>query len=249
MGLIDRENVPEAILYGFLNMYQPEVGPRVNLDTVLLAGFAAPRPGERVIELGCAHGGITLIMAKRFPEATFVGVDIQEPLVDLARRNAQLNGLMGNTSFVVGDLRNFRRIWTHQSFDVLVVNPPYEDPGFGVRSDSEVNRTARQGECCTLDDVCAAAHFLLKNRGRLYMVMRALRLADTLVLLRKYRLEPRELRMVYPLPSKSASVFLLEARRNGGPAVTVLPPLYVYDDEGNYTPELMSFYAPEAPRR
>jgi tRNA1Val (adenine37-N6)-methyltransferase len=238
----------DDILYGFLHMIQPQIGPRVNMDTVLLAGFARPQAGERVIELGCAHGGITLILAKRFPDASFEGLDIQPGLIEMARENARINSLTENTVFRTGDLREIRRLYTHQTFDAVVVNPPYEDPGFGVSSRSAVNRSARQGETCTLEDVCAACHFLLKNRGRLYMVMRALRLADTMSMLKKYHLEPRTVRMVHPAPGRNAMVFLTEARRSGGPAATVLPPLYIYDSEGRYTPELMSYYNPEPPR-
>ncbi len=238
----------EKILYGFLNMVQPETGPRINMDTVLLAGFTRLREGERVMELGCAHGGISLILAKRYRGAIFEGLDIQPELVSLARENARINGLTANTSFRTGDLREIRALYPHQTFDAVVVNPPYEDPGSGMPSPSPLSRTARQGEMCTLEDVCAAARYLLKNRGRLYMVMRARRLADTLALLKKYSVEPRELMMVHPVPEKNASVFLLEARRAGGPAMTVLPPLYIYDSGGEYTPELMKYYAPEPPR-
>lgn len=249
MGLIDG-NAPlrcDDILYGFLKMLQPSEGPRINMDTVLLAGYARPRTGERVMELGCAHGGITLILAKRFHHVIFEGLDLQPSLIQLARENALRNGLNDRVGFTCGDLRNIRKLYSHQSFDALVVNPPYEDPGFGVSSRYAVNRSARQGETCTLEDVCLAARFLLKNGGRLYMVMRALRLADTLALLKKHRLEPRRLRMVHPLPGKNASVFLTEARRSGGAALTVEPPLFIDDGRGNFTPELMEFYGPEPP--
>ena len=247
MGVNGQNAAGEAILYGFLNMIQPEDGPRVNMDTVLLAGFASLKAGERAIELGCAHGAVTLILAKRYRDAFVEGLDVQPHLIELARENTARNGLTANTSFRAADLRDVRRVFPHQSFDAVVVNPPYEDPGFGRRSDSETSRVARQGELCTLDDVCTASAFLLKNRGRLYMVMRALRLADTLAALRSHRIEPRVVCMVHPTPAKDASVFLLEARRNGGPAMTVLPPLYVYDGRGEYTPELMGFYVPEPP--
>ena len=196
MGVSGPDVKGEAILYGFLDMIQPENGPRVNMDTVLLAGFAGLKNGERAIELGCAHGAVSLILAKRFGGAFVEGLDVQPHLVELARENAGRNGLTENTAFRTGDLRDVRRLYRHQSFDAVVVNPPYEDPGFGRRSESEVNRVARQGELCTLDDVCAAAAFLLKNKGRLFMVMRALRLADTLAALRSHKIEPRFARLL-----------------------------------------------------
>ena len=248
MGVTVRSEAGEAILYGFLNMLQPQDGPRVNMDTVLLAGFAALKSGERAIELGCAHGAVTLILAKRYRDASIEGLDVQPQLIQLARENAERNGLTGNTGFRTGDLRCVRTLYPHQSFDALVVNPPYEDPGFGRRSESESSRVARQGELCTLDDVCAAAKFLLRNKGRLYMVMRALRLAETMAALSAHGLAPRTLLMVHPTPAKKASVFLVEARRNGGHALTVLPPLYIYDERGEYTDGLMRYYRPEPPQ-
>lgn len=246
MGL---ERDAEDILYGFLRMVQPQDGPRVNMDTVLLAGFACLKSGERAIELGCAHGAVSLILAKRHPGAFVEGLDVQERLIELAHDNAHRNGLTENTAFRTADLRRVRTLYPHQSFDAVAVNPPYEDPGSGRRSESESSRVARQGELCTLDDVCAASAYLLKNRGRLYMVMRAVRLADTLSLLRRHSIEPRVLRLVHTKPGRNASVFLLEARRAGGPALTVLPPLFICDDDGAYTPELLRYYAPEPPRR
>ncbi len=243
-----RDERGEDILYGFLNMLQPENGPRVNMDTVLLAGFARLKDGERAVELGCAHGAVSLILAKRRPRAQIEGLDIDPELVGLARVNARRNGLDGNAVFIAGDLRDARELYPHQSFDALVVNPPYEDPGFGRRSESAARRVARQGERCTLRDVCAAARYLLKNKGRLYMVMRALRLAETMSVLQAHGLAPRELMIVYPAPGKNASVFLVEARRGGGPALTVLPPLYVYDAQGEYADELLRYYRPDPPR-
>lgn len=233
----------EAILYGFLTMRQPHGGPKVNMDTVLLAGFVRLKRGEQLLELGCAHGAVSLILAKRNPENFITGLDIQPPLVAMAHENAVKNGLEDRVRFMSGDLKDHRRLFSHQSFDVIAVNPPYEDPGCGVKSSDTSRRVARQGEECTLADVCEAAHFLLRNRGRLYMVMRAVRLAETMELLRRNKLEPRALRMVHSAPSRGASVFLVEARRSGGGGVQILPPLYVYDERGEYTEELKSFYA------
>lgn len=238
------ENISE-IMHGFLNMEQPAVGPRVNMDTILLAGFSRIKKNEKVLELGCAHGAVSLIMAKRTPQASFRGIDIQLSLIEMARRNAELNGLVQNTAFDVCDLRKIKNTFLHQSLDVVTVNPPYEDPGCGRKSHIETNRIARQGEFCTFEDVCRASHFVLKSGGRLYMVMRALRMAETFETLRRHHLEPRTLRTVHSTQKHNAAIFLLEARRDGGAALTVQPPLIVYDGAHEYTGELKKFYEPE----
>ncbi len=238
----------EDLLRGLLKIRQPLKGPRVNVDTILLAGFTVLRPGERALELGCAHGGVALILARRYAENPITGLELQPELVQLAQINAKENGLEGNFRPLWGDLRDHRRLFRPQSFQVVTVNPPYEDPGQGQRSPLEASRLARQGEGCTLAQVCDAARFLLANKGRLYMVMRARRLAELLELLRQRRLEPKRLLTVHSRQDQEASVFLLEAVRAGGVGLQVLPPLILYGPGGAYSPQLEHFYREEPPR-
>lgn len=81
------------LLRGALKIYQPDEreGLRVNVDTILLAHFTHPKRGEKILEIGCAHGAVSLILAKR--GFSVQGVDIQPHLIELAKRNAALNGL------------------------------------------------------------------------------------------------------------------------------------------------------------
>ena len=101
----------EDLLYGVLKIKQPDenMGPRVNLDTILLAHFTKPRRRERILELGCAHGAVSLILAKR--GYCIEGADIQPHLVDMAKENALLNSLEDKTEFFVRDLRNYKKYW------------------------------------------------------------------------------------------------------------------------------------------
>lgn len=234
------------LLRGQLKLEQPDVGPRVNMDTVLLAGFARLRRDEAVCELGCAHGALSLIMAWRHESCRFTGLDLQEPLIELARRNATLNGLDERLRFLSGDLCNVS-VLPLQSFDVVVANPPYEEAGQGMACRSETDRLARQGEGCSLAQVIQAASRLLRGRGRFYLVMRSRRLVDTLDLLRRHDLEACCVRFVHSKAERNASVFLLEARRLGGVSMKVLPPLVMYHHDGTYTPEFEAFYGRERP--
>ena len=99
-----------SLINGALRLVQPDEksGLRVNVDTILLAHFARPKAGERILEIGCAHGAISLILAKRgtllSPRGFDVtGVDIRPDLVELARANAESNGL--KAEFVAADVR------------------------------------------------------------------------------------------------------------------------------------------------
>jgi tRNA1Val (adenine37-N6)-methyltransferase len=126
------------------------------------------------------------------------------------------------------------------------VNPPYEEEGRGRKSPSETASIARQSARCGLSDVVAAARWLLKAKGRFFAVFRAGRLAEFLALMTGGGIEPKRLRLVYPREgAERANLFLVEGLKGGGPALTVEPPLFVYDGAGRYTPDLLKAYGPE----
>lgn len=228
------------LLGGALKMIQPEAGEglRVNVDTILLAHFARPKRGEKILEIGCAHGAVSLILAKRGFSVT--GVDIQPYLVALAEKNAALNGL--TAEFRVADIREYKRIAPSQSFDRIVVNPPYDEAERSRPSPKEAVSAAMHGSCCRLEDIVAAAHYLLKNRGRLDLVMRGDRAGELFALLDRYKTPPKQMRCVHPRPGERASVTLVEAMRSGRHGLIIEPPLFITDDSGQETPALKEAY-------
>ena len=238
------ESEPTDILYGEIKLHQPPEGrgPRVSVDTVLLAHFARVKGHARVMELGCAHGAVSLIMARRAPSAVFDGIDITPSLVELALRNAGLHGLEERVSFSVSDLREHRRDFAAESYDSVVMNPPYDEPGSSRPSPDAGMAAAMHGEQCSLDDVAACAKYLLKNGGKFFLVMRAKRLGELFCLLDKHNVKPKRMRAVHPKPDRAASVVLVEACRASGNGIAVEPPLFIYGEDGNYTDALLAAY-------
>ena len=232
----------DAILHGMLMIEQPEEGPRVSVDSVLLASFVKARRKEKIIELGSAHGAVSLLLAKRFPHVTVEGLEIQAELAALAERNAVENGLQERVAFKEGDLRKVREIYPAQSFGIVVVNPPYGEANHGRPSPLESEAAARHGTLCTLEDVIKASRYLLANKGKLFMVFRAGRITELLSLLSRERIEPKRVRPVYPAPSREASVVLVQAARSAGKGATLEPPLFIQDEKGEYTGDLLAAY-------
>ena len=63
-----------------------------------------PRPGDRVIDLGCGFGDTTQRLAELVgPEGAAFGVDVSEPFIELARREAE--GGPANVSFAVANVQ------------------------------------------------------------------------------------------------------------------------------------------------
>ena len=240
MGLMTEDR--EDLLRGILKIKQPgeKEGPRVNLDTILLAHYTRPKKQEKILEIGCAHGAVSLILAKR--GHSIEGVDIQPHLVEMAAENASANGLGEMTRFYAGDIRQHRSIWKAQSFDRIVVNPPYFGPGSGCRSPSEAIATAMNGSECTLDDMVTACRYLLKNRGYLDIVIHAGRVGELFALLDKNNIAPKRIKAVHPRPGAEASVVLIEAIRASRHGLRVEDPLFVLDEEGKETQQLKEAY-------
>lgn len=233
------ENCHE-LLDGALKLIQPEEGGglRVNVDTILLAHFVKPRAGEKILEIGCAHGAISLILARRgFSPA---GIDIQPRLIELARKNAELNGLTAD--FSVADIREYKKLAPPQSFDRIVVNPPYDEAWSSRPSPREERSAAMHGSSCTLKDIIAASHYLLKNRGRLDLIMRGDRIGELFALLDGHKTPPKRMRCVHPRPGEKASVALIEAMRSGRHGLIIETPLFITDAAGKETPELKEAY-------
>ena len=77
------------------------VSPEAVVDRMLY--LAAPKAGERLIDLGSGDGRIVIEAAKRFGARGF-GVDIDPRLVNLARERAKQAGVEALASFEVRDL-------------------------------------------------------------------------------------------------------------------------------------------------
>ena len=84
-----------------------------------------PHPSSPfIIDVGTGTGAIILSLAKEFAgEAVFLGTDVSEDAIALARANAARCGLAEKVKFAVADgLDDFDE---PQSVDVIVSNPPY----------------------------------------------------------------------------------------------------------------------------
>lgn len=77
-----------------------------------------------VVDVGTGTGAIILSLAKEYSrEAVFLGTDISESAIALARENAVRTGLAARVKFVVTDgLDDFDE---PESVDIIVSNPPY----------------------------------------------------------------------------------------------------------------------------
>lgn len=212
------------------------------MDAVLLSGFAKAKAGEKVLDLGTGTGIIPILMEAKTDAADFTALEIQEESADMARRSVELNDLTDSISIVKGDIREAASIFGAASFDAVTCNPPYMTDQHGLKNPELPKAIARHEILCSFEDVARETAKLLKPGGRFYLVHRPFRLAELIMTLGKYKLEPKRMQLVYPYVDREPNMVLLEACRGGRPRMTVEKPLIVYREPGVYTDEIYDIY-------
>ena len=212
------------------------------MDAVLLSGFARVKDGARVLDLGTGTGIIPILLEAKTGASHLTGLEIQDDSADMARRSVHLNGLDEKIDIVTGDIKEAGSLFDAASFDVVTCNPPYMTDKHGLTNPNDAKAIARHEILCTLEDVIAQTAKLLKPGGNFYMVHRPFRLAEIMVLLHTYKLEPKRMQLVYPYVDKEPNMVLIEANRGGKPRLTVERPLIVQREPNVYMPEIYDIY-------
>ncbi len=241
-GLLkEKERLDELQRNGYCIIQNPEKFC-FGMDAVLLSGFAKAKQGDRVLDLGTGTGIIPILMEAKTQAEHLTGLEIQEESADMARRSVALNGLEKKINIIQGDIKEAGQIFGGASFDVVTCNPPYMIGKHGLTNPDAPKAIARHEILCTLEDVISQTAKILRPGGNFYMVHRPFRLAEIIVLLVKYKMEPKRMRFVHPFADKEPNMVLIEANRGGRARMTVEKPLIVYREQGVYTDEIYEVY-------
>ena len=235
------EGIDDLQLKG-LKLIQKQQGFRFGVDAVLLSDFANIKNKHRVVDLCTGTGIIPFLAYGKYNPKEVIGLEIQDDMVEMANRSSELNDITDIVKFVHGDLKDKKLIDSLGKFDVVTVNPPYKLNNAGIVNPNDKLAIARHEVMCTLEDVIIASRRLLKDNGRMFIVHRPERLADIFGLMRKYKIEPKRVRMVQPNTKKAPNIVLVEGQRDGGAFLKWEETLYVYDDNGNYSEEINRIY-------
>ena len=233
----DDDLTDDKFLCGRLRLLQPRKGYRAATDPVLLAAACPAVAGESVLDLGCGAGAAALCLGLRVPGLQLSGLELQPGYADLARRNAERNGIA--LSVHEGDLAHMPAA-LRRDFDHVIANPPYYAP-LGSPSPLAVRAMAMQVDTPLRDWVAAAAR-RLRPGGWLTLICGADGLPEVLG-----ALAPKlGSAAVLPLAAREvrpALRVIVQARKGGKAAFRLLAPLVIHQgaahdgDRESYTPE------------
>ncbi len=214
-----------------------------SLDAVLLADFAmVPRKKKATIVDFCSGNGAVAFLLTGKTKNPIIGVEIQDRLIDMARRTVELNQLNETVSFIQADINEITEHIKPDSVDVITCNPPYfRDVPSSTKNKLTEYTIARHEVLLNLPQLMLQTSRLLKMNGKAYFVHRPDRLLDMLDTMRDNRLAPKKIQFVYPREGKEANMILIEGIKDGKEdGLRVLPPLYVHDDSGEYSKEVQA---------
>ena len=234
----------DSFFNGKIRVMQNRRGYRFSIDAVLLAYHAAPRAQEKVLDLGTGCGIISLIMASRYAGLEIYAVEVQTELADLADTNVHQNRLQDRIVVLCTDMKLLTLKMTSGPFDLIVSNPPYHRPGSGRINPDAQRAVARHEIKASLVDVLQTTRRMLRTAGRFVTIYTAERTTDILSQMRNENIEPKLLRMIHSNRDADAGLILIEGLKGGRPGLKVAPPLFVYDEKGDYTAEVQQMFEP-----
>ena len=150
IGAVVSADSIEGMFEACLDRYSHQLGSDGNYYTPrsicrLMAGVAAPRPGERVLDPACGSGGL-LVEAARFVRSRAAGLgglqlhgrDVDAEVREVAAMNLALNSLDGDLG--VGPVDSLLTGVIGLGCDVVLANPPFNMADWGYEELSNDSR-------------------------------------------------------------------------------------------------------------
>lgn len=242
MKLEENERIDD-LQYKGLKIIQNINGFCFGVDSVLLANFAKKiKKNSIVVDIGTGTGIIGLLLCKKTELKKIYGIEIQEDVAKMAKKSVELNKLQEKMEILNCNINNIFEILQPNTIDCIVTNPPYKKIGTGAKSEDEKQMISRHEVKCTLEDVIEKSSKLLNDKGEFYMVHRAERLVDIMCLMRKYRVEPKNIRFVHSKLGEKPKLILIKGIKFANEFLKVEEPLVIFNEDGSYTDEILKIY-------
>lgn len=239
--ILEDERLDDLQCKGYQLIQKPK-GFCFGVDAVLLSDYAKVKKGQRVLDLCTGSGVIPILLAAKTEGDAFCGLELQPKYADMAGRSVLWNHLEDKVNIICGDVKDIKKLFSPASFPVVTVNPPYMTENHGLTNLYEPKTIARHEVALSLEDVVAAASYVLPESGNFFMIHKPFRLAEIFRVMKEYRIEPKRIRFVHPYVEKEPTMVLIEGLKGGRERVIIEPPLIMYREQNIYSDEIYRIY-------
>ncbi len=239
----EKKIINDLVYFDNLKIVQNKEYFNFSLDSVLLPNFCCLNKSiKKIIDLCTGNAPIPLILST-MTDAEIIGVEIQKNIYDLAIMSVKINNLDKKIKIINEDVRKIDSYFETDTFDLITCNPPYFRLNEkSILNDNSVKSIARHEININLNDIMKISKKLLKNNGSLCLVHRTDRLIEIIDSMKKNNIEPKRIRFIYPKVGKESNLVLIDGHKNGKPGLKILDPLYVHNDDGSYTEEVLKMF-------
>ena len=236
----ENEKLEDLQLSG-LKIIQKDNGFKFGIDAVLLSDFSKDAKGI-VVDFGTGTGIVPILLSEKSRAKKIYAVEIQEEMADMAKRSVDINGLTNKIEVVMADIKDFVQEMGQDFANCVVSNPPYFKDGGAIVNPDDSLAISRHEIKINLDELVSSASRILRSNGSFYMVHRPDRLVEIITAMKKYNLEPKVMRFIYPNIRKPANLLLIKGIKNAKPELRMMKPLHVYKENGDYSEEIYEIY-------
>ena len=243
MKKTEEKVINDLVNYDNLKIVQNKNYFNFSLDSILLPNFVNLTPNtKKIIDLCTGNAPVPLILSTK-TDAQIYAVELQKEIYELAKETLEINQLDSRIELINDDAKNMLNKFETDTFDVITCNPPYfKKDDNSIINENMVKSIARHEIKIELGDIIIIAKKLLKNGGSLCIVHRTDRLIDIIDLMKKNNIEPKRIRLIYPKYGENSNLVLIDGRKNGKSGLKILAPLYVHNDDGTYTEEVLKMF-------
>ncbi len=240
-ALKENERLDDLQRNGLYIIQRPDAF-RFGTDSVLLAHHSGIKNGDRVCDLGCGTGVLSLLLSAARKNAVFDAVEILPDMADMARRSVEYNRLEDRIRVHAMDMRAAPERLGRGGHTLVLCNPPYYSVSSGRIAQNEGRSSARHEVHIALADIARIASALLQHHGRFSLVIPAFRSAEATWALQAAGIEPKYARLVIARPDRIPKLLLIRGIKGANPGIHWAAPLITHEENGEYSKEMQEIY-------
>jgi len=211
-----------------LKIYQDNNFFKFSLDSVLLAEYVKDVAHKKsILEFCAGNAAVSMILSTK-TKAQITAIEIQKEIYDLGIDSIEYNNLRNQINYLNCDIKDVKKYFPGNNFDVIVCNPPYFPSVESSLTNSEkILAMARHEIMISLDDIIRISSKILGLGGELYLVHRSERIDEIITLCNNYDIRVKNIQFITTKKNAEPKLVLVRAVRGSKPNIKIAPELLI----------------------
>lgn len=184
-------------------IYQDDNEFKYTTDALILSSFV--KASNKIIDLGCGNGILSLRLAERCKEIH--SIDINKNVLSIFKESIKVNKLEDKIKIKKRNIFDLKDDFETNYFDAVVFNPPY----YNYKNIKFNNIAAKH--FFDIEESLSIINYLLKNSAYLYIIYPSYRLAELIYKINVAGLKVKHIINIHGNTKKEAKNSIIIARK------------------------------------